>query len=94
MFKITCRVLKFLYVLKALHVMLGKCFLAELHSSTPSTILLFAMMYLFFVNLLIYCLCGTWVCAHVCKCAHAGQVQVEARGQHQVCSSIALSLLL
>lgn len=86
--------LKFLYVLKALYVMLGKCFLVELHPLFPSTVLLFAMMYLFFVNLLIYCLCGTWVCARVCECAHAGQVQVEARGQHQVCSSVALPLLL
>lgn len=59
MLKVTCRMLKFLYVFKALNVMLGKCFLAELHPPSPSTVLLFAMMYLFFVNLLIYCLCGT-----------------------------------
>lgn len=86
--------LKFLYVLKALYVMLGKCFLAELYPPTPSTILFFCYDVFIFVYLLIYCLCGTWVCAHVYECAHAEQVQVEARGQHQVCFSVALPPLL
>lgn len=90
--KIACQILKFLCVPKTFFVMLGKNFLAELHPQLllPHWLLL---RFLIFVYLLIYCRCDVWVCARVCEYAHVFQVGVEARGQHQVCSSVALPLI-